>query len=159
MVQIIFSQGFESGTYIFEDVAYFHKIHFIIVFPYYNYYFVSYHRNFLFLAFLFLNQWRNTLHRLAALSVLSALFLVWLFFVENLLNVFLITFPDVFNPSLKLSVVAMITDMTNHFIFHFRRISVHRFLYFNFFLAPLCVILLSCDISTSANFISLVVIY
>jgi hypothetical protein len=40
------------------------------------------------------------------------------FFVENLLNVFLILFKNVFKPLLKIPVPQMITGMIKNFMFH-----------------------------------------
>jgi hypothetical protein len=50
------------------------------------------------------------------------------FFVEDLLNVVLVLFPDIFfKPLLTIHVVLMITGMAKHFMFHIRWISILDF--------------------------------
>jgi hypothetical protein len=71
----------------------------------------------------------------AVLSVLCAMFQIWLCFVASLLNVFLV-WPQ--NCSLNLSVIIpvapIITGIIIHFRFHTRCIPLHKLLYSSFFL-------------------------
>jgi Ca2+/Na+ antiporter len=60
-------------------------------------------------------------------------------------------FPDIFVNMLTIPVASMITGMAKHFMFHILRISILRFLYFNFFSAYFCITFLSDGIATSVN--------
>jgi hypothetical protein len=48
-------------------------------------------------------------------------------------------------------VAPMITCMTKHFMFHIRRISILKLLYFNFFSDSFCITFLSDGIATSIS--------
>jgi len=48
----------------------------------------------------------------------GAMYLVQLYLVHNLLNAFLVLFPDIFSTLLTIPVARMITVMTKHFILH-----------------------------------------
>jgi hypothetical protein len=58
-------------------------------------------------------------------------------------------------------VAPITTGITEHFMFHIRRISMHRFLYFNYFSASLYVTFLSdgTDTSFSAQIILSFIFY
>jgi hypothetical protein len=58
-------------------------------------------------------------------------------FVDSLLNALLVLFTDVFfSPLVAIPVAAVTTGVTKRFIFHIHWISVHIFLYVNFFQPP-----------------------
>jgi hypothetical protein len=70
------------------------------------------------------------------------MFLVWQFFVGNLLSVVLVLFPDTFeNFYLQFR---WPTGMTKHFMFHILWISILRLLYFNLLLLLLLLLLCKC---------------
>jgi hypothetical protein len=62
--------------------------------------------------------------------------LVQLFFVENLLNAFLVLFQNNFSPLVTIPSAPIINGVTKHFIFHIRWISILKCFYFNLFSAP-----------------------
>jgi len=67
----------------------------------------------------------------AVLSVLCVMFQVWLSFVMNLSNVFLVQFPNFFLKLLvTIPVAPIITGTIVYFRFHIRCISIHKLLYF-----------------------------
>jgi hypothetical protein len=59
-------------------------------------------------------------------------------------------FPDFFGPLVTIPMAPMITGMTKHFMFHIHRISIIKFLYFNFF-SNSCIAFLSDGIATSIS--------
>jgi hypothetical protein len=60
-------------------------------------------------------------------------------------------------PLVTVPMATMTTGITEHFMVHIHHISMHRFLYFNFFSASLCVTFLSdgTDTSISVEILSL----
>jgi hypothetical protein len=87
----------------------------------------------------------------AALCLQCAMFLVGqrLFFINNLLNAFLILFLNVFNPLVTISVAPTITRMLKHFIFHTHQTSALTFYILNYFVS--CITFLSDGIAASIN--------
>jgi hypothetical protein len=88
--------------------------------------FLSYHRS----SFRwYSSSWVNAEPRhsgfksqIVALSLWCVMFLVWQFFVANLLSVVLVLFPDTFYTFTYNSCATIIIGMTKHFMFHILRI-------------------------------------
>ena len=98
-----------------------------------------------FLVILSNQRWSPPLHT-AVLSVLCVMFRVQLSFVENLLSVFLVQLP---NFSLSFSLLSQWLQLL--LVWYIRCISIHKFLYFNFFSASFCTTFLSAGIATSIS--------